>query len=71
MLLLTTIGRRNGEPLTFYDDWGTPVVVASNGGLEPLPAWLVNRQHNPAVRLKVFADEYDATRPRTQVQYLL
>jgi proline iminopeptidase len=64
VLLLTTRGRKSGRehtvPLTFFDANGTPVIVASNGGLESHPQWFLNLKENPNVRLKVFADEYDA-----------
>lgn len=54
MVQLTTIGRRSGEPRTVMlaapihtDD--RYVVVASRGGDERPPAWLLNLQANPEV----------------------
>ena len=51
MLLLTTTGRRSGQPRTLPlacfpdgDDW---IVVASNGGQDHPPAWWLNLQARP------------------------
>jgi deazaflavin-dependent oxidoreductase (nitroreductase family) len=56
-LLLTTIGRRSGLPrtngLTYCRDRGDIIVVASNGGSQRPPAWLLNLQANPDVTVRV------------------
>ena len=56
VLELTTIGRKSGEPrallLTSPLQLGdTIVVVASRGGDDHHPAWLLNLQANPAVQV--------------------
>ena len=47
-LVLTTTGRKSGQPrdsvLVYADDGATRVVVASNGGSDRPPAWLLNVQ---------------------------
>lgn len=58
VLELTTIGRRSGEarsvmltsPLSYGDDL---VVVASRGGDDHHPAWLLNLREHPAVEVSV------------------
>lgn len=56
-LLLTTTGRRSGEPrttaLTYCRDRGELIVVASNGGSDRPPAWLLNLQAEPEVTVRV------------------
>jgi F420H(2)-dependent quinone reductase len=56
-LLITTTGRRSGEPrtngLTYCRDRGDYIVVASNGGSDRPPAWLLNLQADPEVTLRV------------------
>jgi len=56
MLLLTTTGRRSGEPRTTPlagfadgDDW---VVVASNNGQDRHPAWWLNLQADPSATVR-------------------
>jgi deazaflavin-dependent oxidoreductase (nitroreductase family) len=63
-LLLTTVGRNSGRELTlplifghFGEDY---VVVASKGGAPAHPAWYLNLQANPEVRLQVKADKFTA-----------
>jgi deazaflavin-dependent oxidoreductase (nitroreductase family) len=57
LLLLTTTGRRSGEPRTtplFYladdDRW---IVVASNGGADWEPGWWLNLQSRSAATVEV------------------
>lgn len=57
MLLLTTTGRRSGEPRTTPlacfargDDW---VVVGSNNGQDRDPAWWLNLAANPEATVRV------------------
>jgi deazaflavin-dependent oxidoreductase (nitroreductase family) len=56
-LLITTTGRRSGAPrtngLTYCRDRGDYIVVASNGGSDRPPAWLLNLQADPEVTLRV------------------
>ena len=56
-LLLTTTGRRSGlertNGLTYCTDRGDLVVVASNGGSDRPPAWLLNIEADPRVRVRV------------------
>jgi deazaflavin-dependent oxidoreductase (nitroreductase family) len=67
-LLLTTTGRKSGKeretPLNYWRDGENVVVVASNGGLNNDPAWLLNLRSNPVAtielegrRLRVRAEE--------------
>jgi deazaflavin-dependent oxidoreductase (nitroreductase family) len=65
-LVLTTRGRKSGLPresvLVYADDGATQrVVVASNGGDDRPPAWLLNAQSDSAVQVHVGNDRYDAT----------
>ena len=52
-LLLTTTGRKSGlartNGLTYCADRGDLIVVASNGGSDRPPAWLLNLQADPRV----------------------
>ncbi len=56
-LLLTTTGRRTGQArthgLTYCRDRGDYIVVASNGGSQRPPAWLLNLQAEPRVTIRV------------------
>jgi deazaflavin-dependent oxidoreductase (nitroreductase family) len=64
-LVLTTTGRKTGQSrdsvLVYADDGATRVVVASNGGSDRPPAWLLNVQADPAVRVQAGDERYDAT----------
>jgi deazaflavin-dependent oxidoreductase (nitroreductase family) len=63
-LLLTTIGRRSGNaitlPLIFGRSGPNYVVVASKGGAPAHPAWYLNLQANPQVRVQVKAEKFSA-----------
>lgn len=56
-LLLTTTGRKSGEPrslpLIYGEAGGTYVVIASKGGLPTHPVWYLNLQADPACELMV------------------
>ncbi len=56
-LLLTTTGRRTGQSrtngLTYCRDRGDLIVVASNGGSDRSPAWLLNLQAEPRITVRV------------------
>ena len=57
VLLMTTIGRKSGQPRTqplyFMKIKEQIVVVASNAGTPTDPAWLLNIQANPNVSISV------------------
>lgn len=56
-LLLTTTGRKSGlartNGLTYCRDRGDLIVVASNGGSDRPPAWLLNIQADSGVTVRV------------------
>jgi deazaflavin-dependent oxidoreductase (nitroreductase family) len=67
-LVLTTIGRKSGEPLTLplifsRTDTGY-AVIASKGGSPEHPSWYLNLLANPEVHVQVKADKFKA-RART------
>jgi len=68
ILILTTTGRRSGEPrvkpLIFGEDDGRYVVVASRGGAQHHPSWYLNLSAVPDVHVQVKADRFRA-RART------
>jgi deazaflavin-dependent oxidoreductase (nitroreductase family) len=63
-LLLTTTGRRSGEPRTnalIYGRAGEDyVIVASRGGSDEQPAWYLNLRENPQVEVQVMDDVFTA-----------
>jgi deazaflavin-dependent oxidoreductase (nitroreductase family) len=63
-LLLTTTGRRSGEPRTNALIYGTSngdyLVVASKGGSDAPPAWYVNLKQQPEVEVQVLGDRFRA-----------
>jgi deazaflavin-dependent oxidoreductase (nitroreductase family) len=67
-LLLTTTGRRSGEPRTtpliYGPDGSSFVVVASKGGSDEPPAWYLNLAADPDVEVQVKGDRFKA-RART------
>ena len=68
VLILTTTGRRSGEPrstpLIYGNRDGDHVVVASKGGAEEHPAWYLNLVEQPEVTVQVRGDRFRA-RART------
>jgi F420H(2)-dependent quinone reductase len=56
MLLLSTIGRRSGQPRTtpllFMRDGEDFVVVGSNGGRPQPPAWFLNLEADPKATVR-------------------
>ena len=56
-LLLTTTGRRSGEPVTtpliYGRDGDDYVVIASKGGADTHPDWYLNLQEHPEVEIQV------------------
>jgi deazaflavin-dependent oxidoreductase (nitroreductase family) len=67
-LLLTTTGRRSGQPRTtplIYGRAGEKyLIVASRGGAPKHPSWYENLAANPVVQVQVMADRFKA-RART------
>ncbi|WAC56905.1 nitroreductase family deazaflavin-dependent oxidoreductase [Gordonia sp. SL306] len=63
MCLLTTIGRKSGEPRTapllYLRTGDSFVVVASQGGLPKNPAWYLNLVANPEVTIQVGKETFD------------
>jgi deazaflavin-dependent oxidoreductase (nitroreductase family) len=64
VLILTTTGRRSGEPRStplIYGKHGEDhVVVASKGGAEEHPAWYLNLSEQPEVTVQVRGDRFTA-----------
>jgi deazaflavin-dependent oxidoreductase (nitroreductase family) len=64
-LLLTTIGRRTGEPrelpLIYGRHGDDYLVVASKGGAPEHPAWYLNLEANPEVEVQVGPERFKAT----------
>ena len=56
-LLLTTTGRRSGQPrsvaLTFLEEDGSWIVVATNAGEDVHPAWWLNLVADPRAEVQV------------------
>jgi deazaflavin-dependent oxidoreductase (nitroreductase family) len=68
-LLLTTKGRRSGEPRTtplIYAPAGENAysVIASKGGSDTPPAWYLNLSEDPEVEVQIMGDRFRA-RART------
>jgi F420H(2)-dependent quinone reductase len=57
VLMLTTIGRKSGEPRTtglyYFRDGDAYVVIASNGGKSADPTWWLNLKSNPQAEAQV------------------
>jgi deazaflavin-dependent oxidoreductase (nitroreductase family) len=62
ILLLTTTGRKSGKQhrtaLIYRADGDNFVIVASKGGNPNHPAWFLNLEANPDVRLQVRTEEF-------------
>ncbi len=65
ILLLTTIGRRSGEPRTapllYLKDGDRLAIVASFGGQPKHPIWYLNLTANPEVHVQVGREQFKAT----------
>jgi deazaflavin-dependent oxidoreductase (nitroreductase family) len=63
-LLLTTTGRRSGEPRTmpliYGRDGDDYLIVASKGGWDHPPAWYLNLEAEPEVEVQVKGDRFRA-----------
>ncbi|WP_433324347.1 nitroreductase family deazaflavin-dependent oxidoreductase [Spirillospora sp. CA-294931] len=64
VLLLTTTGRRSGQPRTtpliYQKDGDRYVIVASLGGADHHPQWYLNLQNDPQAELQVKGDKFKA-----------
>jgi deazaflavin-dependent oxidoreductase (nitroreductase family) len=61
-LILTTKGRRSGEPrdapLIYGTDGDAYLVVASKGGADVPPAWYLNLQADPEAEVQVWDERF-------------
>ena len=64
-LILTTTGRKSGEPRTvpliFAADGDRCILIASKGGAPQHPLWYRNIEANPKVEVQVKGDRFPAT----------
>ena len=69
-LLLTTTGRKSGEPRTtplIYAPHGDAyTIVASKGGSDAPPAWYLNLSANPEVEVQVEGRPVQGARPHRE-----
>ncbi|MGE0307390.1 MAG: nitroreductase family deazaflavin-dependent oxidoreductase [Acidimicrobiia bacterium] len=65
ILLLTTIGRKSGQPRTIPIIFGTDgediLLIGSVGGAPKHPDWYFNIQANPRVRIQIKDKVFEAT----------
>jgi deazaflavin-dependent oxidoreductase (nitroreductase family) len=65
LLLLTTTGRKTGRrfttPLTYLPNGDGYIIIASNGGSDRHPLWLLNLQAKPEVEIQVKRKEMIST----------
>ena len=65
ILLLTTTGRRSGQPRTapllYLEDGDQLAIVASFGGQPKHPVWYLNLTTNPEVDVQVGRERFTAT----------
>lgn len=58
-LLLTTTGRKSGEPrhvpLLYVDNGGSYLIIGSKGGHDEHPVWFLNLEANPECEIRVGA----------------
>jgi deazaflavin-dependent oxidoreductase (nitroreductase family) len=68
VLLLTTIGRRSGEPRTvpllYLRDGENVVIVGSKGGMSRHPLWFRNLEANPEVEIQIGKEKQRMTARR-------
>lgn len=69
VLLLTTTGRKSGQPRTtplgFFEEGDNYVVIASNGGADKHPAWFLNLKSKPKVNVRIKDKEFSAVAEET------
>ena len=72
ILLLTTIGRRSGQPRTtpllYLRDGEQLAIVASFGGNPTHPVWYLNLTANPEVSVQVGRDRFSAMAQTASVE---
>jgi deazaflavin-dependent oxidoreductase (nitroreductase family) len=72
ILLLTTTGRRSGRerttPVLYLGDGDRLVIVASLAGAARHPAWFLNLEANPRVKLQVRSRRFAATARRATIE---
>jgi deazaflavin-dependent oxidoreductase (nitroreductase family) len=72
VLLLTTIGRKTGQPQTapllYLEDGDTYVVVASKGGMPHHPLWFKNLEANPRVEVEIATRKLPMTARRATAE---
>lgn len=65
MILVTMTGAKSGRelcsPLVYSTDGDDVVIIASKGGAPNHPNWYHNLVANPAVKVEVGSDSWDAT----------
>jgi len=63
-LLLTTTGRKSGEPrelpLIYGKSGDDYLIVASKGGADEPPAWYLNLEADPTAEVQVWGDRFKA-----------
>lgn len=64
MLLVTTTGRNSGQPRTValghLEDGNDVIVAGTNGGLRPLPAWILNLREHGSCTVEIGRDRFQA-----------
>jgi deazaflavin-dependent oxidoreductase (nitroreductase family) len=69
-LLLTTVGRKSGQPrtvpVTYMSDGDDFVLVASHGGSDKHPAWWLNLEANPSATVQVGRETLAVTAHRAE-----
>ncbi len=65
ILLLTTTGRKSNKPRTwpllFFRDEDRYILIASNGGADYHPAWLLNLRANPHATIEIGRNRMEVT----------
>jgi deazaflavin-dependent oxidoreductase (nitroreductase family) len=68
LLLLTTTGRRTGNPWTnplmYQPDGDGYIIVASNGGSDKHPGWWLNLRKNPEATIQIRKEVIPVTATR-------
>lgn len=63
ILLLTTTGRKSGKPRTwpllYFRNNGRYILIASNGGANYHPAWLLNLREHPHAVIEIGRNRID------------
>jgi deazaflavin-dependent oxidoreductase (nitroreductase family) len=72
VLLLTTIGRRSGQPRTapliYLRDGESLVIVASKAGMSQDPLWYRNLEANPEVEIEIGQEKLKMTSRRATTE---